>query len=105
MKNSVLWDVTLCGSCKTDVSEGCSAFNIALKRMGVLGTTLALTVNFLASHRSVLHLLGTIDIIPSSLILSTLMMQAIPSSETSVLIIAIRCHIPDDGILHSNILD
>jgi hypothetical protein len=39
---------------------------------------------------------------PSSLVLVTLMMEAIRFSETSVLINATQHHISEDGILHSN---
>jgi hypothetical protein len=39
---------------------------------------------------------------PNSLILFTLMMEAIRSSETSVLTVATRRHIPGGGILHSH---
>jgi hypothetical protein len=42
------------------------------------------------------------DVVPSSLILFTLMMGAISSSETSVPTRAIRHHIPEDGILNSH---
>jgi hypothetical protein len=51
---------------------------------------------------SVLRLLITADVIPSSVILSTLTMEAIRSSETFSLIIVTRCDIPEDGILHSH---
>jgi hypothetical protein len=40
--------------------------------------------------------------VPSSLILSTMMMEAIRSSETSVLIRVKRRHFPEDNILHSH---
>jgi hypothetical protein len=39
-------------------------------------------------------------IIPRSLILSTLMMEAIRSSETSVLTGVTPCHTPEDSILY-----
>jgi hypothetical protein len=49
-----------------------------------------------------LQLLVTANVLPRSLILSTLMMQAIHPSETSVLTRATRHHIPEDGIFHSH---
>jgi hypothetical protein len=52
--------------------------------------------------RSVLQLLVTANFVSSSLIISTLMMKAIRSSETSVLTRAIQHHIPEDGILYGD---
>jgi hypothetical protein len=52
--------------------------------------------------QQLLLLLVTANIVPSSLILSTLMMEAICSSKTSVHTKATRPHIAEDGILRSH---
>jgi hypothetical protein len=79
MRNGVFWDVTPCGSCKNRVSEEHIASIIKVTRIGELGTTLALTNNRRTLRRSTKG-------VPSSPILVTLMMEALSSSETSILI-------------------
>jgi hypothetical protein len=69
---------------RTDVSEELSASFIRVTRIGELGTTLAVTC-----------------IVPSSPILITLM-EALSSSETSVLTGATLSNTPEDTILHSH---
>jgi hypothetical protein len=81
---------------RTDVSEELSASIIRGTRIDELGT-LAVTSN----RRSVCQLLDTSDI-PSSSILVPLMMEALSSSETSVLTRATQHNIPEDAILHSH---
>jgi hypothetical protein len=73
---------------RTDVSEERIASIISVEGMSDLRTTLV----FL---RSVLQLLLSANVVPSSLILSIL----IRSSETSVITRATRYHIQEDGIL------
>jgi hypothetical protein len=53
-------------------------------------------------ERGVRRLLVTANVVHSSLILVTLMMEASRYSETSVLRIATQRNIPEDGIFHSH---
>jgi hypothetical protein len=45
MKHTIFWDVTACGTVRTDVSEDRSASIIKVTRIAELGTTLAITSN------------------------------------------------------------
>jgi hypothetical protein len=78
INNAVFWDVTPCGFVRIDVSGERLASIIRLKETSDL-VTLAVTINW-----------------------STLMMEAIRSSETSIPTRTTRGHIPEYGILHSH---
>jgi hypothetical protein len=69
---------------------------------GVEPSRLAVTNFKLICLRSVLKLLVTAYVLPGSLILSTLRMEVIISSETSVIKRTTGRHSPEDGILHSH---
>jgi hypothetical protein len=74
---------------RTDVSEGRIASIIGVTRISQLGTTLAVY-----SNRITLVVIA--NVLTSSHILVTLMMEDKPSSETSVLTRAKRHNIPED---------
>jgi hypothetical protein len=77
MKNAVFWNMTPCGSCKNRRFGG-------MYRLHDHGEKNQRARNNVSSNL---------------LILFTLMIEAICSSETSVLIRAIRHLIPEDGII------
>jgi hypothetical protein len=73
---------------RTDVSEKLSASIMRVTRISEL--------------RSFRRLLVTANVVSVSPILVTLVMEALSSSETSILTRAIPRNFPEDGILHSH---
>jgi hypothetical protein len=94
----------------TDVLEEHSSSIIRVTRIRELGTTLAVTSNRRTQRRntkcanvvflpSVCRFLVKANVVPSSPILVTPIMEELCSSETSVLTRATRRNIPEDAIL------
>jgi hypothetical protein len=87
---------------RTDFSEEPIASIIMVKGIIGLGTTLAVTRNRSTLRKMLLQSLVTANVVPSSMIPFTLMMEAVLSSKKSVLTTATRRDISEHGILQSH---
>jgi hypothetical protein len=73
-----------------------------LRRVALVRTDVSEELSASIIHRSVRRLLVTADVVPSSPIFVSSMMETISSTETSVLTRATRRNIREDSILHSH---
>jgi hypothetical protein len=92
---------------RTNVSEECSRSVIRVTRIGEQESKLTVTTTVERSGKTVFlrrvcPLLVTANVVPGSPIFVTLNMEALYSSETSVITRVKRRNILEDGILHSH---
>jgi hypothetical protein len=100
MKNTVFRDVTPRGSCMNGRFGGTYRLHHQGDKNRRARNNVSLTSNRRVFLRSVFRLLLTANVVSSTPILVTLMLEALLSSETSVLIISIRRNNTEDGILN-----
>jgi hypothetical protein len=95
MKNAVFWDVTLCGSCKSRSVGGTYRFHQQGEKNRRAGNNMG--SDWQPKQTAKKESLVTPNV-PSSSILVTLMMEAIRSSERSVLTRATRSNASEGAI-------
>jgi hypothetical protein len=105
MRNGVFWDVTPRGSCELGTSL-CTLAIYSPTLLPTLFSASSILNSILASHlvflRSMRRLLVTASVVPSSLILVTLMKEALSTTDTSFHTRATWRNIPEDTIPHSS---
>jgi hypothetical protein len=93
---------------RTDILEEFIVSIIRMKRISVLGTTLAITIKLTMPRRNTIlrefQLLVTANVVLNSPILVTLMMRRYVLPKRRFLQ-DLQRHIPEDGILHSHRLE
>jgi hypothetical protein len=107
MKNAVFWDVTLCSSCVNRRFGGTYCLHLQGRKISEQGTSVSKWLqteppveNTQLYRKREGRRVGPDHTIFSFADFSTLKIEAIYSSETSVHTRSTQRHIPEDGILH-----